>query len=65
MNAMLRRHQVETATGLSRATIYRMMRQGNFPRPVLVGERAVAWPADVILAWQDSRPSTGRTSAVR
>jgi prophage regulatory protein len=31
------------ATGLGRATIYRLFAKGDFPRPVHPGPRAIAW----------------------
>jgi predicted DNA-binding transcriptional regulator AlpA len=31
------------ATGLGRATIYRLFAKGDFPRPVHLGPRAIAW----------------------
>lgn len=43
-----RRPEVEQITGLSTATIYRLMKQGKFPRPVKMSENTVAWPARVI-----------------
>ncbi|WP_338066963.1 helix-turn-helix transcriptional regulator [Rhodosalinus halophilus] len=33
-NRDLRRRDVEALTGLSRATIYRHLRAGSFPRPI-------------------------------
>ena len=36
---------VEDMLGLSRSTIYRMMNDGEFPRPVVLGRRAVGWRA--------------------
>lgn len=54
----LRRPAVEAATGLSRSTIYDMMDRGEFPRPVRIGRRAVAWPESVIADWLAQRPST-------
>lgn len=53
---LLRRHEVERQTGLSRATIYRQMDAGTFPRPRRIGQRAVAWPQHEIEAWKASRP---------
>ena len=38
---LLRRRQVEEITGLSRSSIYRLMRKGDFPAPVKVGPAAV------------------------
>lgn len=56
----LRRPAVEAATGLSRSSIYDMMDKGEFPRPVRIGKRAVAWPQSAIEAWLAERPlSTG------
>ena len=56
----LRRPAVEAATGLSRSSIYAMMETGDFPRPVRIGKRAVAWPQSAIEAWLANRPtSTG------
>ena len=40
---LLRRNIVEKRTGLARSTIYSMMQEGNFPRPLRVGKRAVRW----------------------
>ena len=40
---LLNRHDVELITGLSRSTVYRLMRRGIFPEPIRVGLRAVRW----------------------
>ena len=53
---LLRRRQVEEITGLSRSSIYRLMQDGGFPRPVKVGPAAVRWRASDITAWLESRP---------
>lgn len=42
-------------TGLARATIYLRVKQGLLPPPVKLGERAVAWPADEVLAINAAR----------
>lgn len=52
----LRRRTVEAVTGLSRSSIYDMMDKGEFPRPVRIGKRAVAWPQSAIKAWLAQRP---------
>lgn len=52
----LRRPAVEGLTGLSRTTIYDMMKRGEFPRPVKLTEKAVAWPESAIVEWLASRP---------
>jgi prophage regulatory protein len=56
----LRRPAVEAATGLSRSSIYAMMDTGDFPRPIRIGRRAVAWPENAVLAWLADRPTTKR-----
>jgi prophage regulatory protein len=41
---ILRIQQVKTKTGhKSNSTIYGAVRLGQFPRPIRIGERAVAW----------------------
>ena len=52
---LLRRRQVEEITGLSRSSIYRLMQDGEFPRPVKVGPATVRMASD-ITAWLESRP---------
>ena len=53
---LLRRREVEELTGLSRASIYRMMGSGRFPRPVRVSATAVRWKESDITVWIQSRP---------
>ena len=53
---LLRRRKVEELTGLSRASIYRLMRKGRFPLPVKVSATAVRWKESDITAWIESRP---------
>ncbi|MCD4512794.1 AlpA family phage regulatory protein [Brucella pseudogrignonensis] len=47
----LRLPAVVEITGLSRSTIYYMMSDGKFPRPINLGKRIVAWPESVIATW--------------
>lgn len=51
----LRRRAVEEITGLSRSTIYALMSQGLFPRPVKLTGKAVGWPESSIADWLASR----------
>ncbi len=53
---LLRRQQVEEIAGIKRSSIYRGMKNGEFPRPVRVGPVAVRWRESDIKAWLDSRP---------
>lgn len=52
MTTFLRRPQVEARTGLPRSTIYDWMKKGNFPKPINLGKRAVAWLSTDIDDWQ-------------
>ncbi|PTB30503.1 hypothetical protein C9I56_01780 [Paraburkholderia caribensis] len=42
-NAIIRRAEVESETGLSRSTIYQRIKAGTFPPPVRLGVRSVGW----------------------
>jgi len=55
IDRFLKRKEVETATTLSKATIYRRMGEGTFPKPVPVGLRAVAWLESDVAAWQQQQ----------
>ena len=55
MQTVLRLPAVKIQTGLSRSTVYAMMADGRFPKPVKLGERAVGWPEVEIAAWLESR----------
>ena len=50
-----RRPAVEEITGLSRSTIYDLMSRGDFPRPVKLTPRIVAWPESRIEDWLAQR----------
>ena len=51
---LLRRKQVEEASGLSRSSIYQMMAEGRFPKPLKVGRRAVRWSEEDLKQWQEA-----------
>lgn len=52
---LIRRPEVEARTGLSRSTLYDWMKRGEFPQPVKLGERLVAWRESDVTAWLESR----------
>lgn len=52
---LLRRPAVEKLTGLSRSSIYALMDRGEFPRPLRVGRRAVAWDEATLERWLATR----------
>jgi prophage regulatory protein len=59
-NALLRRRAVEARVGLARSTVYKLVKDGTFPKPVkLTGQRAVAWSSDAVDAWISARIASG------
>ena len=59
---LIRRKELEDRIGLARSTIYRMMNKGEFPKPVKIGRRAVAWPESEIERWIAERPAADPTA---
>lgn len=55
VQSILRRGEVERATGLPRSTIYELIARGTFPKPVRLSGRSVGWLEGEILAWQKAR----------
>ena len=55
---LMRLEEVVEVTALSRSTIYRMVKTGQFPQSKQIGLRAVRWKLSDINAWIDSRTST-------
>ena len=53
----LRRREVEIDTGLSRATIYRHIKAGIFPRPRKVGPNSVRWRSSELEQWKQNHPT--------
>lgn len=54
-NLILRRKQVEAATGYSKSTIYLRIAEGLFIKPVSIGARAVGFPAGEVEAINAAR----------
>lgn len=54
---LLRRPEVENLTGLKRSALYDWMSRGQFPRPVALGSRLVAWRESDIQKWLAERPT--------
>jgi prophage regulatory protein len=48
---ILRLPAVKIRTGLARSTVYLRISQGEFPRPVRLGGRAVGWLESEIQDW--------------
>lgn len=52
---ILRRKQVEELTGLSRSTIYALMAEDDFPKPIQLGPRSVGWLESDLTDWINGR----------
>tara|TARA_B110000211_G_scaffold5055_1_gene5581 strand:+ start:2039 stop:2227 length:189 start_codon:yes stop_codon:yes gene_type:complete len=48
---IIRRKDIEKRLKISRSSIYAMMSQGEFPKPVRLGRRAVGWKSTDIEKW--------------
>ena len=51
MDRIMRLPEVLSTTGLSRATLYRMMEKRLFPESLQIGPRAVGWRESAVHAW--------------
>ncbi|VVD97250.1 transcriptional regulator [Pandoraea terrae] len=56
-HSLLRLPDVIAQVGLSRSSLYRLLATGDFPAPVKIGIRSVAWRAFEVDEWVASRPS--------
>jgi len=52
-------------TGLSRSTIYALIAQGRFPKPINISERSVGWVAAEIEQWLEERMTMSRAASGR
>ena len=52
---LLRLPEVIHRVGLSRTTIYSLIATGEFPRPIVIGPRAVAWSQQELEDWITSK----------
>lgn len=57
---MLRRKEVEARTGMKRSTIYDYVQKGEFPSPVRLGSRSVAWIESEVNEWIDEQIEKSR-----
>ena len=50
--------KVKEITSLSNATIYRLIKQGAFPKQIKLSERTVVWNMDEIDNWLEEKTDT-------
>jgi prophage regulatory protein len=61
-NRFLRLPEVKAEVGLSRATIYRLIANDQFPCQRQLSPRCVGWYASEIEAWKSARVGAGGLS---
>jgi len=49
--------EVMNLTSLSRASIYRYLKENTFPSQIKIGVRSVGWKESEILDWIELRPT--------
>jgi len=59
---IIRLPQVKQRTGLSRSTIYGLIKSGKFNPPISLGARAVGWLESDVADFIDSRVKASRGS---
>ena len=59
----LRMSEVENKIGYKKSWIYQAIKEGQFPQPIKLGERAIAFIEDEIDEWMIARIEESRTIA--
>lgn len=57
-----RLNATEDIVGLKRSTIYKKIQDGEFPKPIKISERAVAWLESDLQEWLSCRIAESRKS---
>lgn len=48
-------NEVIEKTGLPKSTLYAKMKDGDFPRPIKLGKRAVGWKSKKVHLWVETK----------
>jgi len=59
----IRLPEVKAVTGLSKTSIYELIRGKSFPAPIRLGPRAVAWVKSEVRQWALGRVRASRSAA--
>jgi prophage regulatory protein len=59
LERLIRDTEVRHYTGLSKSAIKRSVADGEFPAPVKLGERSIAWRLSEVMHWIANRPTGG------
>ena len=60
--SFLRLPQVKAMTGLSKSSLYALIRANSFPAPVRLGPRTVAWVRSEVTCWATERAQAPRST---
>lgn len=60
--SFLRLPEVKAVTGLSKTSLYELIRERSFPPPVRLGQRAVAWVRSEVNQWAAERILASRSA---
>lgn len=61
--AFLRLPEVKAITGLSKSSLYALIKEKSFPAPIRLGVRAVAWIRSEVRQWAAERVHASRSVA--
>ena len=61
-SVLLTSQTVQHMLGVSRVTLWRMTKSGDFPQSICVGARAVRWVRAEVEEWIGSRPRSGEAA---
>ena len=56
---LIKKPVVLAETGLSHSSLYAAIKRGEFPPPVKIGKRSVAWRESSVIEWINSKISMG------
>ncbi len=62
---MLTEKQVLEIVPVSRRSLYRMLKRGEFPKPVYTSPNRMFWFEDEVIAWQNALDEHGRLRRLR
>jgi prophage regulatory protein len=60
MEQIERLSTVKARTGLSRSSIYDLIKKGKFPSPIKLGLRSVGWVHGEVTGWIEERIASSR-----
>lgn len=55
MNTVLRVKDLIQKLNISRSSLYKLIKEGKFPKPISLGARSVGWNSKTVDDWLDDR----------